>query len=417
MEREVFTLGHEDSGAEVLDEREVQGIFGLLERGWQVKTIARELGLARNTVRAWIRRGLNGPRPRTGRPQALVGHEAWLLERFRAGVRNADVLRQELAEKGIRVSLRTVERFVEPLRSECVNQDRATLRFETPPGRQMQIDFGEKWLEVAEARCKAFVFVATLGYSRRIYVRVFPAMEQRHWLEGLEGALRHFGGVPETCLVDNAKALVLRWAGDCPVFHPEFAAFCHHWGMSPRACRPYRARTKGKVESGVGYVKANALGRPSFTSWETLEAHLIRWMREVADVRTHGTTFEQPIERFQRERPTLAPLGNQPTGLHPRHLQRRVTGDCRVDLDTNRYSVPYRLVGRTVDVEVNQEGVVIRFRGEVVARHERLQGRHRDIQDPSHLEGLVRKTFRQPPPCDLQRDLGVYVEAVGGERW
>ena len=414
MEGEVFTLGHEIPGAEVLDERAVQSIFGLLERGWRVKAIARELGLARNTVRSWVRRGRDAPRPRTGRPSSLSGHEGWLRERFLAGVRNADVLRQELVERGVRVHVRTVERFVEPLRAEAENQDRATLRFETPPGRQMQIDFGEKWIKVDEERVKAFAFVATLGYSRRLYARVFPAMEQRHWLEGLEGALRHFGGVPETCLVDNARSLVLRWEGDRPVFHPEFAAFCHHWGMSPRACRPYRARTKGKVESGVGYVKSNALGRESFASWEALDAHLVRWMREMADVRTHGTTFEQPILRFEQERAALAPLGGQPTGLHPRHLQRRVTGDCRVELDTNRYSVPYRLVGRTVDVEVTAAEVVIRFRSEIVARHERLHGRHQTIQDPAHLEGLVRRTFKQPVTCELQRPLSEYADAAGG---
>jgi len=415
MEGKLFTLGHEISGAEVLDGRAVQSIFGLLERGWRVKAIARELGLARNTVRSWVRRGRDAPRPRTGRPSSLAGHEDWLRKRFLAGVRNADVLRQELAERGAQVHVRTVERFVEPLRTEAANQDRATLRFETPPGRQMQIDFGEKWIEVAGDRAKAFVFVATLGYSRRTYVQVFPAMEQRHWLEGLEGALRHFGGVPETCLVDNARSLVLRWEDDRPVFHPEFLVFCHHWGMSPRACRPYRARTKGKVESGVGYVKSNALGRLTFTSWEALDAHLVWWMREVADVRIHGTTFEQPIVRFEVEQKALAPLGAQPSGLRPRHLQRRVTGDCRVELDTNRYSVPYRLVGRTVDVEVRATEVVIRFRSEVVARHERLRGRHQILQDPTHLEGLVRRTFKQPPPCELQRPLAEYAAVAGGE--
>jgi transposase len=148
MEKEGWTLGPRQLGAEVLDAREVQGIFGLLGRGWRVKAIARELGLARNTVRAWVRRGPDADRPRTGRPLALAGHEDWLKARFLAGVRNADVLRQELAERGLVVSLRTVERFVSPLRTEAVNEERATLRFETEPGKQMQIDFGEKWLGV-----------------------------------------------------------------------------------------------------------------------------------------------------------------------------------------------------------------------------------------------------------------------------
>jgi len=115
----------------------------------------------------------------------------------------------------------------------------------------MQIDFGEKWIEVAGERVKAFVFVATLGYSRCTFARVYPTLRQRHWLEGLEAAVRHFGGVPEECVVDNAKALVLRWQGDRPVFHPEFQAFCHHWGMRPRAC-PERVNDF-ETGSGLSY--------------------------------------------------------------------------------------------------------------------------------------------------------------------
>ena len=411
------TLVPVETGAEVLDAREVQGIFGLLGRGWRVKAIARELGLARNTVRAWVRRGPDAERPRTGRPLALVGHEDWLKARFLAGVRNADVLRQELAERGVVVSLRTVERFVSPIRAAAVNEEQATLRFETEPGRQMQIDFGEKWIEVAGERVKAFVFVATLGYSRRTFIRVYPAMRQCHWLEGLEAALRHFGGVPEECVVDNAKALVLRWEGDRPVFHPEFEAFCRHWGMKSRACRPYRARTKGKVERGVGYAKGNALGRISWPSWEALDGHLVWWMRDVADMRVHGTTGERPVERFERERRALLPIGSHPSHLHARRFTRKVTGDCRVEFETNRYSVPFELVGRTVDVEVEGGELTVRWAGQVVAEPRITDGRHRDTHDPGHVEGLVRRTQRKVVPCELQRPLSDYEAVAGGERW
>jgi transposase len=417
LDREWRTLGPRQLGAEVLDAREVQGIFGLLGRGWQVKAIARELGMARNTVRAWVRRGPDAPRPRTGRPLALVGNEDWLKARFLAGVRNADVLRQELAERGVLVSIRTVERFVSPLRAEAMNTERATLRFETDPGQQMQIDFGEKWIEVAGERVKAFVFVATLGYSRSTFAHVYPTLRQRHWLEGLEAALHHFAGVPEACVVDNAKALVLRWQGDRPVFHPEFEAFCRHWGMKPRACRPYRPRTKGKVERGVGYVKGNALGRVSWASWEALHGHLIWWMREVADVRTHGTTGERPMDRLERERKALLVIGHHPSYLRARRFTRKVTGDCRVEFETNRYSVPYHLVGRTVDVEVEGGELVVHWAGQAVAEHRITDGRHRDTQDPGHVEGLVRRTYKAPRPCELQRPLSDYEAVVGGERW
>lgn len=412
-------LGREagPSGVPVLNEKERQVIFALRSRGWGIKAIAREMGWARNTVRDWLGRGENAPRPTMGRPGSLDEHLKWVRERFTTGVRNADVLRQELAEKGVVVSLRTVERAVEDLRAEVFNAERATLRFETGPGRQMQIDFGEKWIEVGGESAKAFVFVATLGYSRRTFARVYPGMRQVHWLSGLEDALRHFGGAPQECLVDNAKALVLSWTEDRPQFNKEFEAFCRHWGMKPRACRPYRARTKGKVESGVGYVKANALGRLAFESWEALEAHLEWWMANVADVRTHGTTFERPIDRFEQEKGQLTPMGTQVSYLKVRRFSRKVTGDCRVELDTNRYSVPFHLVGRTVDVEAQCGEVTIRWRGKVVAEHLQREGRHQDIQDPGHVEGLVAKTFRKTAPNELARPLAAYEEAAGGERW
>ncbi len=400
----------------MLNEREVNVVWQLRARGWCLKAIARELGIARNTVRRWVRRGQDAARPVTGRPRVLEAHEAWVREQYLAGVRNGDVLRQELAERGVQVSLRTVERCIEPVRQESADQDRATVRFETEPGRQMQVDFGEKWLDVGGRRGKAFVFVATLGYSRRSYERVYPGMRQRHWLDGLEGALRHFGGVPEECLVDNAKALVLRWVGERPVFNPEFEAFCRHWGMKPRACQPYRARTKGKVESGVGYGKGNGLGRLSWVSWEALDAHLDWWQREVADVRIHGTTHERPIDRFQREKGALQSLAGHPPYQHTRRVSRKVTGDCRIDLDANRYSVPYQLVGRTVEVEICGDELTVWHRGSVMARHPVATGRHHEVEDPRHTEGLVRRRAVTTPPCELQRPLGEY-EAVAGGAW
>jgi len=219
------------------------------------------------------------------------------------------------------------------------------------------------------------------------------------------------------CLVDNARALVLHWQGERPVFHPEFEAFCRHWGMRPRACRPYRARTKGKVERSVGYGKSNALGRLSFVSWEALDAHLAWWMREVADVRIHGTTHERPIDRFAREVRFLRPVGGHPAYLHVRRFERRVTGDCRIEVDTNRYSVPYQLVGRTVEVELGAGELVIRNRGEIVARHPVAAGRHAVVEDPRHVSGLIRHVQVTRRPSELQRPLEEYDAVAGGASW
>ncbi|CCD85581.1 putative transposase (fragment) [Bradyrhizobium sp. ORS 285] len=150
------------------------------------------------------------------------------------------------------------------------------MRYETPPGRQLQIDFGERLVEVGGAKLKAFVSMATLGHSRRLNVRAFRGEAQEHWFAGLESAFTSFGGVPEEVLMSNPRALVVRhdavsrqvW------FNDKLIAFAKYWGFPPRACAPYRARTKGKAESGVGCVKKNAIAGHSIASWEALEAHL-----------------------------------------------------------------------------------------------------------------------------------------------
>jgi hypothetical protein len=149
-------------------------------------------------------------------------------------------------------------------------------------------------------------------------------------------------------LIDNAKALVEH---DDPVtrevrFNARLHAFARYWGFTPRACAPYRARTKGKDERGVGYVKKNAIAGRRFESWAEFEAHLDRWTREVADQREHGTTGVKPAERFADEEKALRPLAGRASFGQLRDLVRKVQADCAIDLDTNSYSVPWRLSSR-----------------------------------------------------------------------
>jgi transposase len=198
-------------GEEMKVPDEVAAMLRLRALGWGVRRIATELGCSHMTVRRYLDQGgwVGFQTPR--RSKALDGLEDWLAERFRQHRGNADVVRQELlAEHGMAVSLRTVERAVAHLRRELEAEARATVRFETPPGRQMQIDFGQRQVMIAGAPVRAFVFVATLGYSRRPHVRAFRHERQAAWFEGMESAFRTFGGVPAEVLLDNARALVER---------------------------------------------------------------------------------------------------------------------------------------------------------------------------------------------------------------
>src|SRR5690349_7325728 len=295
---------------------EVAAMLRLRDLGWGTRRIAAALGCNRETVQRYLAAGGWAPYRTPERPGALDGHEAWLAERFRRHAGNADVVRQELeAELGIVVSLRTVERAVIPLRRELAAEALATVRFETPPGRQLQIDFGEHWVLIGAEVVRVYLFVATLGYSRRVFARAFRHERQSAWFDGMEGAFRHFGGLPQEVLLDNARALVEHHdAATREVrFNERLHAFARYWGVRVRACAPYRARTKGKDERGVGYVKHNAIAGHRFASWAALEAHLAWWMREIADVHEHGTTGEAPLLRFARdEAAALRPLDGRP---------------------------------------------------------------------------------------------------------
>ena len=407
---------------------EVAAMLRLHGLGWGTRRIAAELGCDRETVQRYLAAGGWAPYRSPGRPGALAGQGAWVTERFRRHRGNADVVRQELAaELGIAASLRTVERACAPLRRELAAEALATVRFETPPGRQLQIDFGERGVVIGEETVRAHLFVATLGYSRRVYVQAMRHERQSAWFEGLEGAFQHFGGLPAEVLLDNARALVEHHdAGTREVaFNERFHAFARYWSVRPVACAPYRARTKGKDERGVGYVKRNAIAGRSFASWAALEAHLVWWMREIADVRVHGTTGEAPIVRFERdEAVALRPLGGRPPFRQVRELTRRVQNDGCVDVDTNHYSVPWRLIGASVSVVVSSSEVCIHHAGAEVARHGERRGRRERAVDRAHLCGIVMDdpgtgqaedlTPAILPGADLLRSLAEYEQVAGG---
>ena len=407
---------------------EVAAMQRLHELGWGTRRIAAEIGCNRETVQRYLAAGGWTPCRVPTRPGQLTGHSTWLDERLRRHRGNADVVRQELAsELGITVSLRTVERAVSHLRRELAAEALATVRFETPPGRQLQIDFGQRRIAIEGERDKVFLFVATLGYSRRIYAAAFRHERQSAWLEGIEGAFRHFGGLPGEVLLDNARALVKHH--DAVTREVEFTdrlhAFTRYWDVRPVACAPYRARTKGKDERGVGYVKHNAIAGRSFASWGALEAHLAWWMREVADTRVHGTTGEAPMARFARAEATaLRSLNGRPPFRQLRELTRRVQNDACVDIDTNHYSVPWRLIGTEVTVQVGGGQIRIHHAGTEVACHNVRLGRRERAVDRTHLHGIVpcrpdaandaAAVPAMPPGIELLRPLAEYEQVTGG---
>jgi transposase len=372
--------------------------------GQAVSQIARETGLDRKTVRRCLRQSQWTPYRRAGLTETLLSaHRQWLVERAPQVNYSAQILFQELrASRGYAGGYDTVRNAVRPLRAEAEAGWLTQRRFETEPGQQAQVDWGQVRTRFLTGAAEVHIFVLTLGYSRRAWVEGYENERLGALLAAHEHAFAHFGGCTAEILYDRMRTVTLGTTEGRPRWNPTFEAFARHWGFEPRLCRPYRAQTKGKVESGVKYVKRNFLPGRTFRDLEDFNAQLTAWLAEVADVRVHGTTHERPIERFAREAGVLAHAAGQPSFLQAMRRDRIVAEDWLVSIDSNRYSVPWRLIGRTVQVMRVGDRWQILHRSELVAEHPVLAGRHQLRVCPEHGPGAAarnaRKRFSDAPP-------------------
>jgi len=411
----------------MLREDVVREVLARLARGEHVKAIARELGVDKKTIKRWRHRGGWQPRAPRVYPKAIDAHRPFLERRGPEVGWNGVVLLRELRIQGFTGGYQQVQRALQPLRTTRQWAARATVRFETGPGEQAQIDFGQLQVWIADVETPVHFFVFTLGFSRRAVAYAYRNERLDTLLDGHERALRHFGGVPLSCLYDNPRTITTGRSAGHVLWHPRFEDFARYYGFTPRACQPYRARTKGKVESGVKYVKRNALAGRRFASWAALEAWLEEWAATVSDVRVHGTTHERPIDRFARE--TLTPLGSQPPYHYTAPRRRIVAADALVAIAAGRYSVPVRYVGQTVDVRETATHYVIVAGDRCIAQHAKA-GRHAVVMEPAHYAGLLRPGVAprtDAPQWDPAyhalgavevRDLAIYetLSGIGGDR-
>jgi transposase len=386
--------------------------------------IARRLELDRKTVRRCLRQTSWQAYRRATRPDTLLAtHAEFLRERAPQVRYSARILFQELrGAHRYAGSYETVKLFVRPLRAEQALEGLTQRRFETPPGAQSQIDWGQARVHFRARPVALHVFVLTLGFSRRSFYQVCPDERLSQFLDAHEQAFAHFGGHTHEHLYDRPRTVCTGSADGKVVWNATFKAFAEYWGFEPRVCRPYRAQTKGKVESGVKYFRRNFLPGRQFVDQDDFQEQLGAWTTTIADLRVHGTTHERPLDRFAREREVLVPLASRPSFQLEAPRSRIVAEDYLVSLDTNRYSVPFPLIGRVVEIVRRGEELRILHRGEVVATHRVLSGKHEVHIDPGHGPGAVARTVRQrrstPAPVELAgphaapvveiRDLAIY---------
>jgi transposase len=358
-------------------------------QGKGVRSIAKELGLARNTVRSAIRAPQPPRRTRAKRPNRQLTPYAEQIRHMALGQQliGSRILR-ELRTLGYRGGSTALYDYLRQLR-RALPDPRVTIRFETPPGQQGQFDWSPYTVDLAGEPTPVVVFGLTLGYSRRKHHWVSRDETQASVFEALEAGFQHFGGVPKELLVDNAKVFVVHAHPERFSWNARFLEFCGHYAVQPVACRPYWPRTKGKVERPFFYLEAQLLKGRAWDSFTALEADLARFVAEDLDVSVHGTTRERPRDRFQRERGCLTAL--PATAFIGTHEETRtVSWDCLVSFAGSRYSVPWAYAGQRVWVRPSQ-GVRLSVRsqaGSVIATHSLSAIKGVTIIDPAHYEGL-----------------------------
>lgn len=363
--------------------------------GASVSAIARELDVDRKTVRRCLGQAEWKPYARTVKsPTVLDEFMPRLLARAPQVNYSARILYQELRQQGFTGSYETVKLAVRPVRAQASLAGLTQRRFETGPGEQAQVDWGELTVPMGEERRVVHVLVMTLGFSRRAYAEGFFNERIPNLLAAHENAFAYFGGCCQTLLYDRMRTVFVGKvkAADGTVharFNDTFKAFADYWGFEPRLCRAYRPQTKGKVESGVKYLKRNFAPGRSFRDLEDFNAQLMDWLARVADVRVHGTTHEPPVQRFERERDALLKTAGHPSFLQAMVRQRVVASDWLIAVDANRYSVPFALIGKTVQVTREGGEIVVRHGTKEVARHAVLPGRHQLSIKPEHGPGAA----------------------------
>ena len=291
-----------------------------LERGWSKCALAEKLGISRRTIYNWVAGGqldrdLDDEKVSYRKRPAVKRN----IDRYRGIIHSrlqefpslsAVRLLEEIRAAGYAGSYTQVKEYVREVRPAPATEP--LIRFETPAGHQAQADFAHFRLPWG----RRFALVVVLSYSRLLWVKFFDRQTMDVLMTGLEQAVRFFGGVPNEVLFDQMKAVVVedqRFEGGPLIENIEFIRFAHHWGFRPRVCRPYRAKTKGKVERPIRYVRENFFYGRRFASDADLDAQLVRWLDEVANVRIHATTGERPLDRFERdERQVLRPLAARP---------------------------------------------------------------------------------------------------------
>jgi len=382
----------------------------LKRQGHSIKHICRTTGYSRNTVRKMLREAGPIRRARKKHSSKLDEHRAYLKERYEKTGLSAVRLVEEIRGMGFTGSVDIVRRYLRELDSHYRFPEKATVRFETPPGEQAQVDWAEvgSFLDEQGRKRKVHAFVMLLCFSRMLYVEFTLGMRIEELIRCHEHAFEYFGGWTHSILYDNMAQVRLPSGR----LNPLMVDFLNHHGIAPKTCQPYRARTKGKVERSIRYLRGNFLKGREFVDLADLGLQGTLWQEEVANKRIHATTKQRPIDLFGQEKLIL--LGSVPRYCLSERHDRTVSAEGFVHIGGSRYSVPPLIVGQRVVVEQGEQRIVVRHGEIIIAEHERARKAGECVADPAHVAEMWKLSLRRQevPPKPSERLLFQAVQST-----
>src|ERR1700674_3959583 len=406
--------------------RTVNTIHELAAQGKSIQDIAITLGLARNTVRKYLRHPelSSMPHPRPNRRSKLDPFKEqikqWIKEDH---CYNCESMLPRLLAMGYTGSLSVLKAFVHPLRP-AAGGHYPVVRYETEPGKQVQFDWGEFKYEREGAPRKLYGFTAILCYSRMRFVTFVKRCDAPTMIRCLMEAFEYFGGLPKAALTDRMKSVLLEMEGKVPRWNPLFADFMASIGVAPRVCKAFTPQTKGKVERTVGVVKQSFWAGVSFADVDDLNRQAHAWCERI-NGRVHRTTHERPRER--RERELLSPLPAAFAWERFATEERKVSWDGYLSYDGVLYGLPSSppVAGAVVQVREWHGILKVWSGGELLAALEKRPQSQTHVEHPDQFRGIPPAASRRaqvvpighlrPAPQVHARDLAEYDQLLGLE--
>lgn len=384
----------------------------LYRQGHSIRQICRLTGFSRNTVRKVLRESVPQPSHRKKRASMLDEFKPYLNQRFLETGLSAVRLAEEIRQMGFVGSVDIVRRYLNEVEQPRRLMEKATVRFETLPGEQAQVDWAEAGSFVDETgkMRKVYAFIMILSFSRMLYVEFVLSMKLETLIGCHQNAFAYFGGWTHSILYDNMAQVRLPSGG----LNQQMLDFLSHHGIVLKTHRPYRPRTKGKVERSVGYLKGNFLKARKFADLPDLQAQGFSWQEAVANCRIHATTRQRPVDSFEQEKPKLIPLASAPKYQLSLRRERTVNSKGFICIGGSRYSVPPEVVGQKVIVEQGEQRIVVRLGEIIIADHARAARAGQYVADPVHIAEMWKISLNRShvPPRPKEKLLFQVVQTT-----